>query len=449
MTPELIARYDRRVPRYTSYPTAPHFSPAVDAATYAGWLAALPRDTPLSLYMHVPFCAELCLYCGCHTTVARRYAPIAAYVDLLEREIAMVAAILGDGRPAAHIHWGGGTPTALSPADLGRIGRVLAKHFKVERDAEIAVEIDPRTLTEAHVAALAEMGVNRASLGVQDFDAEVQRLIGRIQSFEETARAAAWLRAAGVTAINLDLMYGLPGQTVARVERSIAEALRLSPERIALFGYAHVPWMKKHQALIPEDRLPDAAARLAQLEAATEIIRGADYVAIGFDHFARAGDPLALRQKRGDLHRNFQGYTTDHAEALIGFGTSSIGTLPQGYIQNAPSTVAYREAIMSRRLPTVRGFALSDEDRLRRAVIERLMCDLAVDLDAVARDFGGDGARFADELDRVDALAADGLVERRGHRLVVPDEARPLVRSVCAVFDRYLAPDATRHAKAI
>jgi oxygen-independent coproporphyrinogen-3 oxidase len=448
MNPDLIARYDQRVPRYTSYPTAPHFSDTVGAATYRDWLAALPAGEPLSLYLHVPFCAALCLYCGCHTTVARRYAPVAAYVGLLEKEIDLVAEALGSRRPVTHIHWGGGTPTILSPADLVRIGDQLARRFDVSADAEIAVEIDPRTLTREHVEAMAATGLTRASLGVQDFDEAVQRAINRVQSYETTAQVVDWLRAAGVTGINLDLMYGLPFQTEESVARSVDEALRLDPDRIALFGYAHVPWMKKHQALLPEDRLPTAAERVAQVAAATAVIEAAGYVPIGLDHFAKAGDTLAARQRTGRLKRNFQGYTTDEATALIGLGASSIGTLPQGYVQNAPSTVAYRQAISEGRLATVRGLALTEEDRLRRSVIERLMCDLFVDLDETAHEHGRSIADFAEELARIDRLAADGIATRDGGQVGVPEDARAFVRTVCAVFDRYLAPDGNRHSRA-
>jgi oxygen-independent coproporphyrinogen III oxidase len=272
MTPELIARYDQRVPRYTSYPTAPHFRPDITAETYASWLGELAQDKPLSLYLHVPFCAELCLYCGCNTAVTRSYKAVASYVECLEREIGLVAQNLPGRMAVSHIHWGGGTPTILSPDDLRRISWHLGAAFQIRPDAEIAVAIDPRTITPEHVKALAASGLNRASLGVQDFDPKVQETIKRVQSFEQTAQAAVWLRHAGVTGLNLDLMYGLPFQSVESVERSVELALRLDPDRIALFGYAHVPWMKRHQALLPEEALPDAVARVEQREAAADAL---------------------------------------------------------------------------------------------------------------------------------------------------------------------------------
>ncbi|WP_201841034.1 oxygen-independent coproporphyrinogen III oxidase [Microvirga zambiensis] len=449
MTPELIARYDQRVPRYTSYPTAPHFKPDITPETYASWLAELVPDKPLSLYLHVPFCAELCLYCGCNTTVTRSYKAVAAYVDCLEREIELVSERLPSRMTVSHIHWGGGTPTILSPEDLQRISRHLGAAFEILPDAEIAVEIDPRTITPEHVDALAASGLNRASLGVQDFDPKVQETIRRVQSFERTAQVAGWLRQAGVSGLNLDLMYGLPFQTSESVVRSVKMALDLHPDRIALFGYAHVPWMKRHQALLPEASLPDAVERVEQREAAAAAIVEGGYVQIGIDHFARPDDPMARRQGEGRLHRNFQGYTTDEASALIGFGTSAIGSLPQGYIQNAPTTVAYREAVLSGRLPVVRGVALSKDDRLRRTIIERLMCDFSVNLDEIASEFHGSVSELACEIRAIDELAADGLVARDGFTLTIPDEGRALVRNVCAVFDRYLETGAQRHSRAL
>jgi oxygen-independent coproporphyrinogen III oxidase len=449
MTPDLIARYDQRVPRYTSYPTAPHFTPEVGAETYGDWLASLASGTETSIYLHVPFCAELCLYCGCHTTVARRYAPIAAYVDLLAQEIDLVASRLQGSLKVRHIHWGGGTPTILKASDFARLSACVASRIGLASEAEIAIEIDPRTISPAQVETLATVGVNRASLGVQSFEPVVQQAIGRIQSYAETRRVAEWLRHAGIERINLDLMYGLPFQTVENVVATVERSLNLDPDRIALFGYAHVPWMKRHQKLLPEDALPRSAERFAQFQAAAERILAAGYVRVGLDHFATPDDPIAQALERGDLHRNFQGYTTDPAPALIGLGTSAISSLPQGYAQNASATVEYRRHILEDRLPTARGYALTDEDRLRREVIERLMCDLAVDLDSVCARHGADPNGFAAELQLLEKLSGDGLVSWTGNRIEIPEEARPLVRSVCAVFDTRLQQAAGRYAPAL
>ncbi|HEX6141693.1 MAG TPA: oxygen-independent coproporphyrinogen III oxidase [Geminicoccaceae bacterium] len=450
MEPDRLARYDRRVPRYTSYPTAPHLHPGVGADACGRWLEELP-DGPLSLYLHIPFCDTLCWFCGCHTKIVRRYAPVAGYLETLESEIELVARRIGAGRRVRHIHFGGGSPTILEPADLCRLGDGLRRWFEVEADAEIAVEIDPRGLDRARILALAAIGVNRASLGVQDVNPEVQRAVNRVQPFETTARVASWLRDAGIEALNVDLMYGLPHQTVADVERTAGAALRLDPDRLALFGYAHVPWLKRHQRLIDEAALPGAVERWRQFQTAHRRLEAAGYRPIGLDHFARPGDPLARALADGRLRRNFQGYTADPAPVLLGFGASAIGSLPQGYVQNAVPVRAWGEAIRAGRLATVRGLELDDEDRLRRAVIERLMCDLEVDLEAVGRRFGVDAGHFMPELDALAGLAADRIVViGAGGRIRVPDEARPLVRVVAAVFDQYLdAAGAARHARAV
>ncbi len=447
MQPQLMKYLDRRIPRYTSYPTAVQFGSGVDARSYEHWLAALPAAASVSIYLHVPFCAELCLYCGCHTTVARRYGPVAAYVELLEREIALVGSFLA--RPRVNeIHWGGGTPTMLKPQDLMRLTAALRANFTMTATTASAIEIDPRSLTPAHIAALAEMGITRASLGVQDFEERVQQAIRRLQSFEQTARAADSLRAAGIANINLDLMYGLPCQTVATIATTAQRALALDPDRIALFGYAHVPWMKRHQRLIPEAALPGDSDRFAQSCKAAEVLVGAGYRRIGLDHFAKDGDLLARRQREGRLHRNFQGYTTDESANLIGFGPSAIGSLPDGYVQNAPGMIAYRDAIVAGRPATVRGRALTPEDRLRRSIIERLMCDLAVDVAEICVTHETDADHFAAELVNLDDLVSDGIVERTGTRIKVPEQCRTFVRSVCAVFDAYVSNGQARFSKA-
>ncbi len=449
MKPELIARYDQRVPRYTSYPTAPQFNAGITGATYASWLSEIDPKTVLSLYLHVPFCAELCLYCGCHTAVVRSYSPVESYVECLKREIALVAAALPAKMAVSHIHWGGGTPTLLKPEDLSTLLALLRETFDFRPGVEIAVEIDPRVLTLEHVKALAGGGLTRASLGVQDFDPKVQETVNRIQPFETTSKVAQWLRDAGVNAINLDLMYGLPHQTVESVSKSVDMAINLAPDRVALFGYAHVPWMKKHQSLLPEEALPDTDERVRQMLAAEAMMERRGYVPIGIDHYARPDDPMAMQQHDGRLRRNFQGYTTDEAEALIGFGTSAIGFLPQGYIQNASATVPYRSAIMSGTLATARGIAVTPVDRMRRAIIERLMCDFSVDLDAVTTVHGMPETDFTKELARVDELAVDGIVIRNGKKLTVPKDARPLVRLVCAVFDEYFTAKPGAYSKAL
>ncbi|MGF1641183.1 MAG: oxygen-independent coproporphyrinogen III oxidase [Rhodospirillales bacterium] len=449
MTADLADKYDTRVPRYTSYPTAPHFSPAVDETVYRRWLAGLDPAQPLSLYFHIPFCDSMCWFCGCYTKIVNRYQPIRDYLDVLEREIALVADAL-PGRPAAsHLHWGGGSPTMLTGEDwLSLVGR-LRRCFDIAGDAELAVELDPRTATEAYVEALAAAGVNRASIGVQDFHADVQAAINRIQPFEVVERVCGWLRRHGIAAINLDLMYGLPHQTVQRVVDMVENAGRLHPARVALFGYAHVPWMKSHQKLIDEATLPGAGERWRQFEAASARLRSLGYRPVGLDHFARPDDSLAVAAATGRLRRNFQGYTTDAAAVLLGFGASAIGSLPQGYVQNTAPLKDYRAAVDADRLPIARGLALAADDRVRGEIIERLMCDLAVDVAAVADRHRTDASVFADAFDRLAPLAADRLVVVDRGRITVTEAGRPLVRLAAAAFDAYLHRGGARHSRAV
>jgi oxygen-independent coproporphyrinogen-3 oxidase len=445
----LIAKYDRRVPRYTSYPTAPYFSDVVDGGVYAGWLGALPDDTQLSLYLHVPFCAALCLFCGCNTSVARRAEPLISYANTLIAEIDLVADAIGRRAAVRHIHWGGGTPTALPAELMLAITERLRQRFDVLENAEIAVEVDPRTLSDQSVRGMARMGVNRASLGVQDFDPAVQQAVKRIQSFETTADCAERLRGVGINSINLDLIYGLPMQTTPGVAATVAQAMRILPDRVAVFGYAHVPWMKRHQSLLPEDTLPGPAERFSQRQAAADAIVASGYRAIGLDHFARPDDSLARAAEAERLRRNFQGYTTDDAPALVGLGASSIGGLPQGYMQNATSVPQWRKAVQAGRLPIARGVGLTAEDRLRRDVIERIMCKFAVDLDDVVASHGVTRADLASASAGLDELARDGLVQWDGRRVAVTEAGKPFVRAVAATFDAYHRPESMRHAATV
>lgn len=449
MARDLLAKYDRRVPRYTSFPTAVQFTPAVGAANYRAWLGSLDPALPLSLYFHIPFCDSLCWFCGCHTKVVRRYAPIAAYMEVMLGELDRVADLLPGRHKVCHVHLGGGTPTILEPADMERLfGRMRAR-FDVLPDADIAVENDPREFNQGLVETMVRVGVNRASLGLQDVNPQVQQAVNRVQSMDETKRVAQALRGAGIDSINIDLMYGLPYQTVARVLTTIETALELAPDRICLFGYAHVPWMKKHQRLIDEAGLPGAEERFAQYMAAAKRLQAAGYLWIGLDHFARPDDALARATRNKTLHRNFQGYTTDDALVRLGFGPSAIGMLPQGFVQNQVPMHAYREALETGMLPIARGLTLTEDDRLRGAVIEQLMCFLDVDLGAICHDFGADPRLFAGEIAALDEMVADGLVEIDGWRVRVTEAGRPFLRTACAAFDPYLEPAATRHAQAV
>lgn len=445
----LIAKYDRNVPRYTSYPTAPHFTAAVEPDSYAQWLRSLPAGTPLSLYLHVPFCASLCLFCACHTTVVRRQEPLLGYGESLIQEIRLVARHLGRRLPVQHVHWGGGTPTSLPAGMIRTVMQQLRASFPFAADAEIAMEIDPRELPAGTIEVLQEIGVTRASIGVQDFDPQVQQTINRLQSFECTARCADRLRAAGVRSINLDLIYGLPHQTVGGVIGTVTQALRIRPDRIAVFGYAHVPWMKRHQRLLPEEALPGRSQRYAQREAAGAVITMHGYQPVGMDHFALPDDQLALAAASGRLHRNFQGYTTDDAPVLLGFGASAIGRLPQGYIQNQPRIPLWRQALRTETLPVVRGVALTAADRLRAGIIEQIMCTFEADLEQIAARHGALLADLMDAAPALQEMARDGIIDWDGTRLRVTNAGRPFVRSIAAAFDAYWQPEADRHSAAV
>jgi len=434
------------VPRYTSYPTAPHFGP-IGAEVYRSWLSAVPRGAALSLYVHVPFCAQLCHYCGCHTKAVRRRDPIDAYADRLVEELRLVGGEIGGGE-VVHLHWGGGTPSILGEQRICELFATINDVFQVAADCEHAIELDPRFVIRQLARMLAEIGVSRASFGVQDFATHVQQAIGRIQPFDVVERAVGTLRDCGVERVNLDLMYGLPHQSVDDVRRSASLALALNPHRIAYFGYAHVPWLKTHQRLIDQASLPGALERLEQSKAAHDILVNSGYTAIGLDHFARADDDLAFAAEAGQLHRNFQGYTTDSADALIGLGASSIGRFAQGFVQNATDIAGYARAIAGEELATARGIELSADDRLRARIIERIMCDFSADLDMLVSDLGCSSPIDSD-LDSLAPLAAQGLVRLEDRRINVTDEGRPFVRLVASVFDAYLTKGRGRHSAAV
>jgi oxygen-independent coproporphyrinogen-3 oxidase len=445
----LLPSYDSRAPRYTSYPTAVQFTHEVGPERHGQWLESLPLDQPISIYAHIPFCARLCWYCGCNTRVVHRGESIRDYVVLLRDEIGLVARRLPGRARASSIHLGGGTPNMLTPGDLAVLFGTLREDFDVEDDAEIAAELDPAQLTAEWARAAAGHGLNRASLGVQDLSPAVQAAVNRHEPFEVVQRAAGLLREAGISALNFDLMYGLPRQTEADVLTTLDQVLTLKPARIALFGYAHVPWMKTHQKLIAEAELPGGAERLIQSQAAAERLAAEGYVAIGMDHFARPDDSMAVALANRTLHRNFQGYTTDAASALLGFGASAISRLPQGLVQNQPAELLWRAAISEGRLATAKGVAFSDEDRFRGEVIERLMCDMQVDLDAVAARHGRRAGELADAVAGLKPLEEDGVVERSGQLIRITELGRPFVRTACAQFDAYLDPTALRHSRVV
>ena len=439
----LLALAEARVPRYTSYPTAAQFGP-VEEATYRRWLreGVRPGDS-LSLYLHVPYCRDLCWYCACHAKPTRSEARIQAFAEALEAEAALLADALPAHAGVSHLHFGGGTPSILGPERLSSVMQALHARFGLRPGAEIAIELDPRTLDESMVDRLGALGFTRASLGVQDIAPEVQARIGRPQPKELVAVAVERLRRAGIGGINLDLMYGLPGQDVSHVEASARFAAELGADRIAVFGYAHVAWMKPHQKAIDAATLPGIEERMEQAEAAEAVLTKAGYAALGLDHFARPEDPLARAAAEGRLRRNFQGYTTDRAPVLLGLGTSAIGSLPGGHVQNMLDERSHAAAVAEGRLPVARGVAVTAEDQWRGRMIERLMCDFTLDLHEVPT-----GA-LTPVLERMAPLAGQGLVELEPGRVTVTPAGRRFVRQVAACFDTYLAPAALRHSSAV
>jgi oxygen-independent coproporphyrinogen-3 oxidase len=429
----LVRRYEGAGPRYTSYPPANRWSEDVDADLHARALQAAgvrAPDAPLSLYVHLPFCRSLCFYCGCNVVVASRVEAADPYLDDLEQEIALVAAHLGPRRRVSQLHWGGGTPTFLDEPRLERLFRALERHFVIEPGAEVAIEIDPRVTRPAQLALLRRLGFNRLSLGVQDFAQDVQRAIGRRQSRERTAAVAHQARAFGYAGMNFDLVYGLPHQTADTWAETLDTAIALGPDRFAIYSFAYVPALRPAQRRLPLAEMATGPAKLALLLQAHERLEAAGYVAIGMDHFARASDELAVAQRRGDLHRNFQGYTVKSAEDVVAFGATAISDLGGGlYAQNHRELARYHAAIASGRLATVRGAALTDDDRRRRAVIAALMCNLQVALDAEAQ------AYFAPELEALAPLERDGLVRVSGGVVSVTPVGRFFVRNVAMAFD--------------
>jgi len=449
MRPDLAACYGQeRLPRYTSYPTAPHFSAAIGPNTYAEWLKSIPPSASASLYLHVPFCRAMCWYCGCHTSVVRRDEPIAVYAAALRCEIDLVSRQINSRLQVDHVHFGGGTPTIMAPETFADLIGSIRHSFFIRPSAEIAVEIDPRNLSRQMIGALAFGGVNRASLGVQSFDPIVQHAINRVQSFEVTAAATEGLRRAGITGINFDLIYGLPHQTVASCLDTVKKCVELRPDRFSVFGYAHVPSFKKHQRKIEEAALPDSLERHRQSEAIAGALTQAGYVRIGLDHFALPSDRMALALREGALRRNFQGYTTDTGNILLGIGASAIGHLPQGYVQNEVGTRAYSQSIASGRLATVKGYALTSDDRLRAEIIERIMCDFGADLGPICARHGSAPETML-QSSRLRDLISDGVIELDGASLAVKDQSRFLVRSVAAAFDAHLERSGELHSRAV
>jgi len=429
-------RLSREAPRYTSYPSAHHFAP-LGADVYEKWLAALSPEKSVGLYLHVPFCEQMCYFCGCNTHITKRYDPVKAYVACLIDEIRMIGERLAF-RPKVHaVHFGGGSPGIMSPDDTRRVFAALDRDFELSAGAEISIELDPRRITAEKVRAYRESGVNRISLGVQDTQPQVQRAINRIQPLALIRESVDCLRAHGLENLGIDLIYGLPFQTEQTLAATLEDVALLAPRRISVFSYAHVPWVKKHQRLIDESALPGIAAKTAQYRLIDDRLTAMGFEGVGMDHYAKPGDGLAMAARSGTLRRNFMGYTDLPNDRLIAFGASSIGELDGGIIQNIPQSTTYQGHVMAGRLPVVRGWEYRDDDRARGAVISSLMCHFTANLADILATHGLPADYFDAEIMDLAEFIEAGIVTVDGRTVTFHSSLKMLVRSVACVFDRY------------
>jgi oxygen-independent coproporphyrinogen-3 oxidase len=450
---ELVRKYNVPGPRYTSYPTAPQFT---ETTPTGALVEAIGRDNqdagrPLSLYFHLPFCETLCWFCGCTTVITLKRDAAADYVDYLGRELTLMQRLLNADRRVAQMHFGGGTPTFLPPAVIRRLGDAIHSRFKFGNASENSVEVDPRRITRDHVRAFRELGCNRASLGVQDTNPEVQLAVHRLQPMDVTRQAFDWMRDEGYHSISVDLIFGLPRQTADSFARTIDDVLTLRPDRLAVFSYAHVPWIKPSQRIFEKQaNLPSTEEKLKMLSIAVGKLTAAGMVYIGMDHFARADDELAVAQREGTLQRNFQGYSTHAGASIYGFGMSSISQTGDSYRQNLKELPDYYAALDANRLPFERGLILSEEDRIRRQVIMRIMCDRRIDYADLSRRLGVDfAAKFAHEIASLADLEADGLLRRTPEGFVVTGVGALLIRIIAMRFDAYLEKGPRRFSKTV
>ncbi|HVS51334.1 MAG TPA: oxygen-independent coproporphyrinogen III oxidase [Opitutaceae bacterium] len=450
---DLIRKYSIPGPRYTSYPPATQFTADLGSLALEQAIADdnRPGAGPLSLYFHLPFCETRCWFCGCNTVITRRRDAATEYLDDLAREVRLTAARMDCTRPVTQIHLGGGTPTFFPPDELRRLGALIREYYQVAPECEFGVEVDPRRLTPEHVLALREIGANRASLGVQDTNPRVQLAIHRLQPHKMNESAVAWLRSVGFASINVDLIYGLPFQTPESFARTIDDVLGLAPDRLSVFSYAHVPWIKPAQRIFETHaKLPDAEEKLAMFAVAHEKLTAAGYLDIGLDHFAKPDDELAVALREGTLHRNFQGYSTRGGASLYSFGISSISSTTDTYRQNYKTLADWRSALDLERLPIERGLRLTEEDRRRRTIVMRVMCDRRLDFAALSQTLGVDFARtYATELASLADLEADGIVARTPRGFEVTRAGVPLLRVIAMRFDATFSAGATRHSRTI
>ena len=434
---DLVRKYNVAGPRYTSYPPATAFTEDVSINVLEESIRENNKtNRDLSLYFHLPFCQSLCWYCGCTTVITTKQEQSGTYVDYLDKEMTLMGGRLNPDRKVVQMHFGGGTPTFSDPSELRKLGELIHRHFKLSPDMEAGVEIDPRRLSRDHIVALREIGFNRASLGVQDNNAQVQEAVHRIQPLSMTQQTVDWIRETGFSSLNIDLIYGLPFQTAASFEKTLDEVLELNPDRFAVFSYAHVPWIKPTQRVFKDDALPTAEIKLELLKLTIEKLTSAGFVYIGMDHFARENDELAIAQKQKTLQRNFQGYSTHGGADIYAFGMSSISQADGVYWQNLKELPAYYGALDQGRLPLARGYVMTADDKVRRWAIMRLMCDLGLDYAMLSKQLGIDfETYFSKELASLDDMESDGLIQRFPGSLVVTELGRLLIRNIAMRFD--------------
>ena len=450
---DLVQKYNVAGPRYTSYPPATKFTDALTWPELAERILENNKtERDLSLYFHIPFCETLCWFCGCTTVITLNHSQGQTYIDYLEKEVAQMATLINPRRKTVQLHFGGGSPTFLSPDEIRRLGEIIHKHFKFSNDIEAGVEIDPRRLTRDHVVALREIGFNRASLGVQDFDPTVQQAVHRIQPREMTQQTIDWLRETGFASINLDLIYGLPHQTAESFNRTLDIVLEMEPDRLAVFSYAHVPWVKPAQKILEQKILPSPETKLQLLKNVIERLTEKNrYIYIGMDHFARPKDELVLAQRNKTLQRNFQGYSTRGNADIYAFGMSAISQIPDAYWQNEKELPRYYAALDAGNAPLARGYVVSEEDKIRRDTIMRVMCDLGLNYAAMSQRLGIDFvSHFEREIESLAAFEGDGLVHRSETGVEVTDKGRLFIRNIAMCFDNTLAaPGERKHSRTI
>jgi len=450
---DLVQKYNVAGPRYTSYPPATKFTDAISWTQLSAKIDENNRTArDLSVYFHIPFCETLCWFCGCTTVITLNHDKGMTYVEALGREVAAMAPRLNPQRKVVQLHFGGGSPTFLRPDEIRRLGEIIHEHFTFAPDIEAGVEVDPRRLTRDHMVALREIGFNRASMGVQDFNPKVQEAIHRIQPREMTQQAMDWMRELGFGSINLDLIYGLPFQTPESFNETLDIVLTMKPDRLAVFSYAHVPWIKPSQKILEREVLPTPETKLQVLKLVIEkLTANAQYVYIGMDHFAKPTDELAVAQREKKLQRNFQGYSTRAGADIYAFGMSSISQIPDAYWQNEKELPKWQEAVDANRMPLQRAYFVTDEDKIRRETIMRVMCDLSLDFAAMSQKLGINFAEhFAGELAALAPFEADGLVRRHAGGLEVTDAGRLFIRNIAMCFDNTLAPESQRrHSRTI